>query len=228
MSEPSVLIVDDDAQICRFLKAGFMQEGFKVFEERSGKGGIKHAALRPADLVVVDLNLGDIDGLEVVRRVREGSTVPIIVLSVRASDDDKVSLLESGADDYVVKPFSMAELVARCRAALRRHTRPHGNAVLRAGDLVIDLANRNITLAGRRIVLSPKEYRLLQVLAQHNGNVVTHDTLLTEIWGARSLDQGHYLRILVRRLRGKIEPNPKQPQILMSELGVGYRLVVAP
>jgi two-component system KDP operon response regulator KdpE len=222
---PAVLIVDDEPQIRRFLKAGFAMENFNVIEADTGTEGLRAAALRPVDLIVVDLNLPDIDGAQIVEQVRGWSAVPIIVLSVRASDDDKVRLLESGADDYVVKPFSMAELLARARAALRRHTRTaQGDSTVKTGALSIDLASRTVLLGGERIVLSPKEYRLLQVLAQHAGNVVTHSFLLKEVWGAHHQQNGHYLRMLVRRLRGKIEQNPKQPRILVSELGVGYRL----
>ena len=165
------------------------------------------------------------DGASIVERIRAWSTVPIIVLSVRASDDDKVRLLEAGADDYVVKPFSMAELLARARTALRRQARgAQGEPVVKLGRLTIDLAARAVLVEGARVMLSPKEYRLLQVLAQHAGNVVTHNILLKEVWGARHMQNAHYLRILVRKLRRKIEQNPKQPRILVSELGVGYRL----
>lgn len=222
---PVVLIIDDDPQIRRFLHAGFDLEHFNVLEEQTGQAGLRSATLRQPDLIVVDLNLPDMDGASIVERIRAWSSVPVIVLSVRASDEDKVKLLECGADDYVVKPFSMVELVARARAAIRRQTRgSKGEAVVKLGPLSIDLANRAVFLDAVRIVLSPKEYRLLQVLAQHAGNVVTHNILMKEVWGERHLDNAHYLRILVRRLRGKIEQNPKQPRILVSELGVGYRL----
>jgi two-component system KDP operon response regulator KdpE len=222
---PVVLIIDDDSQIRRFLRAGFDLEHFSVLEEETGEAGLRAATLRPVDLIVVDLNLPDMDGASIVERIRGWSTVPIIVLSVRANDEDKVKLLECGADDYVVKPFSMVELLARARAAIRRQTRgAQGEMVVKFGHLSIDLANRAVLLDGARVVLSPKEYRLLQVLAQHAGNVVTHNMLLKEVWGARNLNNAHYLRILVRRLRRKIEQNPKQPRILVSELGVGYRL----
>jgi two-component system, OmpR family, KDP operon response regulator KdpE len=227
MSEdrPTVLIIDDEPQIRRFLRAGFDLEKFNILEEKTGESGLRAATLRNVDLIVLDLNLPDIDGATVLERIRAWSQVPIIVLSVRASDDDKVRLLESGADDYVVKPFSMAELLARVRTALRRQARSvQGEPVVRCGRLAIDLAARAVTIAGERIVLSPKEYRLLQVLAQHAGNVVTHNILLKEVWGARHLHNAHYLRILVRKLRRKIEEDPKQPRILISELGVGYRL----
>lgn len=227
MSEtnPVVLIIDDDAQIRRFLRAGFDLEHFTVLEEETGQAGLRAATLRTVDLIVLDLNLPDMDGASIVEQIRAWSSVPIIVLSVRASDTDKVKLLECGADDYVVKPFSMVELVARARAALRRHTRGSQRAqIAMFGPLSIDLANRSVLLNGARVVLSPKEYRLLQVLAQHAGNVVTHNILLKEVWGVRNLDNSHYLRILVRRLRRKIEQDPKQPRILVSELGVGYRM----
>lgn len=222
---PVVLIIDDDPQIRRFLRAGFDLEKFTVREEVTGQAGLRAATLRPPDLIVVDLNLPDMDGASIVERIRAWSTVPIIVLSVRASDDDKVKLLECGADDYVVKPFSMVELVARARAAIRRQTRgAQGEMVVKVGPLSIDLANRAVFMNGARVVLSPKEYRLLQVLSRHAGNVVTHNMLTKEVWGARNLHNTHYLRILVRRLRTKIEQNPKQPRFLVSELGVGYRL----
>ena len=222
---PIVLVIDDDAQIRRFLRAGFELEHFKVLEEETAEAGLRAATLRQIDLIVVDLNLPDMYGGEIVERVRAWSTVPIIALSVRASDEDKVRLLEYGADDYVVKPFSMVELLARARAALRRHMRgAKSESIVKHGRLSVDLANRAVFLDGARVVLSPKEYRLLQVLAQHAGNVVTHNILLKEVWGIRNLQNGHYLRMLVRRLRRKIEQNPKQPRILVSELGVGYRL----
>jgi two-component system KDP operon response regulator KdpE len=227
MSEdkPTVLIIDDEPQIRRFLRAGFDLEKFNIREEETAEGGLRAATLRNVDLIVLDLNLPDMDGATVLERIRAWSQVPIIVLSVRASDEDKVRLLESGADDYVVKPFSMAELLARVRTALRRQARSaQGEAVVRCGRLAIDLAARAVSIEGERVILSPKEYRLLQVLAQHAGNVVTHNILLKEVWGARHLNNAHYLRILVRKLRRKIEEDPKQPRILLSELGVGYRL----
>ena len=222
---PVVLVIDDEPQIRRFLRAGFDLEHFTVLEEETGEAGLRTATLRQLDLIVLDLNLPDMDGGNVLERIRSWSAVPIIVLSVRASDDDKVRLLEAGADDYVVKPFSMAELLARARTALRRQARgTKGEPVVKLGPLTIDLAARAVFNEGARVVLSPKEYRLLQVLAQHAGNVVTHNILVREVWGARHMQNSHYLRILVRKLRRKIEQNPKQPRMLVSELGVGYRL----
>jgi two-component system KDP operon response regulator KdpE len=227
MSEPApiVLIVDDEAQIRRFLRTGFELNGFVVYEAGTGTEAIKSAALRPLDIIIVDLGLPDMDGAEVVERIRSWSTVPIIVLSVRSSETEKVHLLELGADDYVVKPFGMAELMARVRVALRRQLRAQsGEPTVKAGPLTIDLAARAVTLNGQRLMLTPKEYRLLQVLAQHAGNVVTHQHLLKEVWGTIHVHDTHYLRIFVRKLRQKIEPHPDSPKILITELGVGYRL----
>ena len=229
MSRPAliVLVIDDEVQIRRFLRAGFELEAFTVLEAATGNEGIRAATLKPVDLVIVDLELPDMDGAEIVERLRSWSKVPIIVLSVRSSEDEKVRLLELGADDYVVKPFGMAELLARARAALRRQVPgQRGDPVVRAGALTIDLAARTVSIDGRAISLSPKEYRLLQVLAQHAGNVVTHLHLLREVWGNAHSDDAHYLRIFVRKLRQKIEKDPTQPRILTTELGVGYRLSV--
>lgn len=223
----TVLIVDDEVQIRRFLRAGFELNGFVIEEAETGTDAIRAMTLRPHDLIILDLGLPDMDGAAVLERVRGWSNVPIIVLSVRSSEAEKVRLLELGADDYVVKPFGMAELLARARAALRRRIRETtGEAVVKAGALKIDLAARIVTLNDTRVVLTPKEYRLLQVLAQHAGNVVTHQHLLREVWGATHLNDPHYLRIFVRKLRQKIEVDPTQPRILLTELGVGYRLAL--
>jgi len=220
-----VLVIDDEVQIRRFLRAGFELAGFTVLEAENAADGLRAATLRPVDLIVVDLGLPDLDGAAIVERVRSWSSVPIIVLSVRSSEEEKVRLLELGADDYIVKPFGMAELLARARAALRRHSRSaEGEPKVKIGPLLIDLAARSVSLNGTRLPLSPKEYRLLQVLAQHAGNVVTHQFLLKEVWGVNHVHDGHYLRIFVRKLRRKIEKDPTQPSILLTELGVGYRL----
>lgn len=230
MSEPApiVLIVDDEVQIRRFLRTGFELNGFVVHEAGTGGEAIRAATMRPVDIVIIDLGLPDMDGAEVVERIRSWSTVPIIVLSVRSSESEKVRLLEIGADDYVVKPFGIAELLARVRVALRRQSRAaSGEPSVTVGPLTIDLAARVVTLNGERLTLTPKEYRLLQVLAQHAGNVVTHQHLLKEVWGAVHMQDTHYLRIFVRKLRQKIEPTPDSPKILVTELGVGYRLAHA-
>jgi two-component system KDP operon response regulator KdpE len=183
--------------------------------------------LRPVDLVILDLALPDLDGAEVLERLRSWSSVPVIVLSVRSSEAEKVRLLELGADDYVVKPFGMAELLARARAALRRHVRGTAlESVVTVDRLKIDLAARAVFLDEQRLPLTPKEYRLLQMLAQHAGNVVTHQQLLKDVWGRPHLDDTHYMRIFVRKLRRKIEADPNRPRILLTELGVGYRLAL--
>ena len=226
MSEPhSVLVVDDEVQIRRFLRAGFELEGFAVHEAKDAAEALRAATLRAIDLVILDLALPDLDGGDVLERLRAWSDVPVIVLSVRSSEAEKVRLLELGADDYVVKPFGMAELLARARAALRRQTRGQaGESVVVVDRLKIDLAARAVFLDEERLPLTPKEYRLLQMLAQHAGNVVTHQQLLKDIWGPPHVDNTHYLRIFVRKLRQKIETDPNRPSVLLTELGVGYRL----
>lgn len=227
MSETSssVLVVDDEVQIRRFLRTGFELDGFTVREAETGAEALRTATLAPSDLVILDLGLPDMDGGEVLERLRAWSTVPLIVLSVRGSEAEKVRLLEAGADDYVVKPFGMAELLARAHSALRRQLRAaRSEPVVKFGPLVIDFAARAVFIDDQRVTLTPKEYRLLQTLAQHPGNVVTHQHLLREVWGDEHIDDTHYLRIFVRKLRRKIEADPTQPRILITELGVGYRL----
>ena len=223
-----VLVVDDEIQIRRFLRTGFELDGFNVQEAETGAEALRAAALRPADLVILDLGLPDMDGSEVLERLRGWSSVPLIVLSVRANEAEKVELLELGADDYVVKPFGMAELLARAHSAMRRQLRAtSGEPVVKFGPLSIDFPARAVFISEQRVALTPKEYRLLQILAQHSGNVVTHQFLLREVWGSEHIDDTHYLRIFVRKLRRKIEADPTQPRILLTELGVGYRLVMS-
>jgi len=223
-----VLVVDDEVQIRRFLRTGFELDGFTVQEAETGAEALRAATLKPSDLVILDLGLPDMDGADVLERLRAWSTVPLIVLSVRANEAEKVRLLEIGADDYVVKPFGMAELLARAHSAMRRQLRAaRSEPVVKFGPLAIDFAARAVFINDRRVTLTPKEYRLLQILAQHPGNVVTHQHLLREVWGNEHIDDTHYLRIFVRKLRRKIEADPTQPRILLTELGVGYRLVMA-
>jgi two-component system, OmpR family, KDP operon response regulator KdpE len=224
----SVLVVDDEIQIRRFLRTGFELDGFMVHEAETGAEALRAATLQPSDLVILDLGLPDMDGADVLERLRSWSSVPLIVLSVRGSENEKVRLLEAGADDYVVKPFGMAELLARAHSAMRRQLHAsRGEPVMKFGPLSIDFAARAVFINDRRVTLTPKEYRLLQILAQHSGNVVTHQFLLREVWGNEHIDDTHYLRIFVRKLRRKIEADPTQPRILLTELGVGYRLVAA-
>jgi two-component system KDP operon response regulator KdpE len=222
---PIILVVDDEVQIRRFLRAGLELGGFVVQDAEIGAEALRLATLKPPDLMILDLGLPDLDGAEILERLRGWSNVPVIVLSVRASEEEKVRLLELGADDYVVKPFGMAELLARVHAALRRQVRATtGEPVVKFGPLTIDLAARLVTVRNARVALTPKEYRLLQTLAQHSGNVVTHQHLLKEVWGSPHVRDTHYLRIFVRKLRQKIETDPTRPRILLTELGVGYRL----
>jgi two-component system KDP operon response regulator KdpE len=222
----SVLVVDDEIQIRRFLRTGLELDGFQVHEAETGAEALRTATLKPSDLVILDLGLPDMDGADVLERLRAWSSVPLIVLSVRSSETEKVRLLELGADDYVVKPFGMAELLARAHSAMRRQLRvARGEPVIKFGPLAVDFAARAVSVNDQRLTLTPKEYRLLQILAQHSGNVVTHQFLLREIWGNEHVDDTHYLRIFVRKLRRKIEADPTQPRILLTELGVGYRLV---
>jgi two-component system KDP operon response regulator KdpE len=227
MNKPSntVLLIDDEPKIRRFLRAGFELDGFTVLEAENAAEGLKTATFSPPDLIVLDLALPDLHGSEVLERIRSWSNVPIIILSVVSSEEEKVRLLQAGADDYVVKPFGMAELLARSEAALRRYFKSvTENPVVTAGPLSVDLVTRIVLLNETRISLTRKEYRLLHILAMHVGLVVTHDQLLKEIWTGNQRDNIQYLRILVRKLRQKIETNPDQPRLLVTESGVGYRL----
>ena len=222
---PNVLVVDDEVQIRRFLRSGFELDGYSVSEAENGREAIRAATLRPTDLIILDLALPDLDGSQVLERIRSWSTVPVIILSVKSGEMEKVRMFELGADDYVTKPFGMAELLARSKVVLRRKARATtGDSVIRIQELKIDLAARNVFLDDERLTLTPKEYRLLQILAQYPGNVVTHQELLKEIWGLPHINDTHYLRIVVRKLRQKIESDPNHPRILLTELGVGYRL----
>lgn len=227
MNKPTnvVLLIEDEPRIRRFLRAGFEINGFSVLEAESGAGGLKAATFSAPDLIILDLALPDLPGTEVLERLRSWSNVPVIVLSVVSSENEKVRLLQSGADDYVVKPFGMAELLARSEAALRRYFKSATeNPVVIAGPLSIDLVGRTVFLNNNQIRLTRKEYRLLHILATHVGLVVTHDQLLKEIWSGNQRDNIQYLRILVRKLRQKIETDPNHPRLLVTESGVGYRL----
>ena len=227
MSKPAniVLLIDDEPKIRRFLRAGFELNGFAVLEAENATEALKIATFSSPDLIILDLGLPDLHGADVLERLRAWSNVPIIILSVVAGEDEKVRLLQAGADDYVVKPFGMAELLARSEAALRRYFKSATeNPVVVAGPLSVDLVTRSVSLHDSLVRLTRKEYRLLHVLAMHVGLVVTHDQLLKEIWSGNQRDNIQYLRILVRKLRQKIEADPNQPRLLVTESGVGYRL----
>ncbi|HHW42653.1 MAG TPA: response regulator [Desulfotomaculum sp.] len=220
-----ILVVDDERQIRRLLQVALTGYGYEVEEASGGREGlVKAAAFRP-DLVILDLGLPDLDGLEVLRRLREWSRVPVIILSVREQERDKIVALDAGADDYVTKPFGMGELLARIRAALRHAAGMEEEPVLQFGDLVIDLAGRRVTVDDREVKLTPTEYELLKNLAIHAGKVLTHRQLLRAVWGPGSESDIHYLRVYVGQLRRKIEADPSRPRHIITEPGVGYRLL---
>jgi two-component system KDP operon response regulator KdpE len=222
-----VLIVDDEPQIRRFLRASLSAHGYRVSEASCGREALTLTTTERPDLLLLDLGLPDMDGLEVIRRLREWSTVPIIVVSVRGQEAEKIAALDGGADDYVTKPFGMGELLARLRAALRHRLQAEvDNPVFQCAGLQVDLGKRLVTVDGREVKLTPKEYDLLRVLVTHAGKVITHQQLLREVWGPGSLYETHYLRVYVGQLRQKLEPDPAQPRYLLTEPGVGYRLQV--
>jgi two-component system KDP operon response regulator KdpE len=228
MSKPAnvVLVIDDEPKIRRFLRAGFELQGFSVREADDAAEGLKSATFDAPDLIVLDLDLPDLHGGEILERLRSWSNVPIIILSVESSEEQKVRLLKMGADDYVVKPFGIAELLARSEAALRRYFKSNTeSSVVVVGPLSIDLVTRSVLLNGAPVRLTRKEYRLIHVLATHVGLVVTHDQLLRDIWSGNQRENIQYLRILVRKVRQKIETDPNDPRLLITESGVGYRLL---
>jgi len=218
-----VLIVEDQPELLRALSINLRARQYDVLTARTGREALAVAAGRPPDAVILDLGLPDIDGTEVIVELRRWSKAPIIVLSGRSSPGDKIGALDVGADDYVTKPFAMAELLARLRAALRHQLQVHGERpVFRAGDLAVDLVRRIVKVGDKEVKLSPKEYDLLRVLVQHAGKVLTHRFLLKELWD--ELTDAQYLRVYVRQLRQKIEADPERPQFVLTETGIGYRL----
>lgn len=224
----NLVLVEDEKQIRRFLSAALISEGITVHEAETGKQGLIECATRKPDIIIVDLGLPDMSGLELIREVRNWSDVPIIVLSARTQELDKVDALDAGADDYLSKPFGTAELIARIRAHLRRR-QPGGTSadhLFQFGDVKVDFALRNVTKNGDEVHLSPIEYRLLSVLARNPGKVLTQRQLLNDVWGPNHSESSHYLRIYMANLRQKLEPVPAQPRHLLTETGVGYRLIV--
>ena len=222
----TILIIEDEPEIRRFLRTALATEDYRVVEAETGERGTIEAGTLKPDLVIVDLGLPDIDGIEVIRRIRKWSPLPIIVLSARAREQSKVEALDAGADDYVTKPFAVGELLARVRVALRHATRaPSGEEILAFGEATVDLQRRKASRAGTEVHLTPLEFRLLTCLAQHLGMVVTHRQLLREVWGPSHVEHTHYLRIYMKQLRDKLEDDPIRPKHLLTETGVGYRLV---
>ena len=222
-----ILIVEDDPAIRRFLRATLAAEEYQYFESVTAGDGIAQIDARRPDLLLLDLGLPDRDGLEVIRHVRETSQMPIVVLSARGQEKDKISALDLGADDYVEKPFAVGELLARIRAALRRAVATvQPGAVFRFGHIEFDMDKRAVRVAGDEVHLTPHEYKLLQVLIKHSGKVLTHRQLLNEVWGPSQIDQAQYLRVYIAQLRRKLETDPARPKHLQTEPGVGYRLVV--
>jgi len=225
-SRATVLIVEDEPDIRRFLRSSLGSEGYRVVESETGERGTIDAGTHKPDLAIVDLGLPDVDGVEVIRRIRTWSSMPIIVLSARALEQTKVQALDTGADDYVTKPFGVGELLARVRVALRHKSRSAaGKSALKLGDVTVDLQRHHVQREGRGVHLTALEFRLLTCLAQHLGLVVTHRQLLREVWGPSYVEQTHYLRIYMKQLRDKLEADPMRPRHFLTETGVGYRLL---
>ncbi|HEV8639911.1 MAG TPA: response regulator [Methylomirabilota bacterium] len=227
MPDPVVVLIEDEPQIRRFLRATLAGQGYRLFEATTGADGLVEVGSRQPDVVIVDLGLPDTDGLEVIRRLREWTAVPIIVLSARGQERDKVTALDAGADDYVSKPFAAGELLARIRVALRHAvgaTHEEGEATFKVGELQVNLSARQVLVGGRDMHLTPIEYKLLTTLVRHAGKVVTHQQLLREVWGPTHTDQAHYVRVYMAHLRHKLEIEPARPRYLLTEPGVGYRL----
>jgi two-component system KDP operon response regulator KdpE len=221
----SLLVIDDEIQIRRLLRVTLESAHYKVREAETGQLGLQEVAHQAPDGVILDLGLPDLDGREVIRRLREWSHVPVLVLSVREGEEDKIAALDAGADDYLTKPFSGRELLARVRAILRRAPGANEPSVVRVGDIEVDLAARVVRRAGAEVHLTAKEYALLRLLVQHRGKVVTHRQILRELWGPTAEENTHYLRVHMTHLRQKLEADPPNPRHLKTDAGIGYRLV---
>lgn len=229
MTPIHILVIDDEPQILRALRTILTEKQFRVSTAARGEDGLALAAAETPDLIILDMGLPDMDGLQVCARLREWTDVPIIVLSVRDSERDKVAALDKGADDYLTKPFGIEELLARIRVALRHSAQAGGKeAIVKAGDIMIDLARHVVTRAGAEVKLTATEYKLLAYLAANADRVLTHRAILTNVWGPAEADQVEYLRVYMRQLRKKLEPNPAQPQFLVNEPGIGYRFLTQP
>jgi two-component system KDP operon response regulator KdpE len=224
-AKPDILVIDDEVQIRRLLRLTLESAGFRVREAENGALGLNEAAVQRPDAIVLDLSLPDLGGLEVLRRLREWSQIPVLILSVRGGEADKIAALDAGADDYLTKPFGGGELLARVRVLLRR-AQPAGEvSIVRFGDVEVDFAKRTVTKAGADAHLTVKEYALLRLLLQHRGKVVTHRQLLRDVWGPGHEEDTHYLRVHMANLRKKLEPTADAPRFLKTESGIGYRFL---
>ena len=226
MSEPAlrVLVVDDEASIRKFLRASLAAHDYQVYEAATGQDALAAVLAHRPDLMILDLGLPDIEGIEVTRQLREWSQIPIIILSVREHESEKVAALDAGADDYLTKPFGISELLARMRAALRRRLAESDAPVFTTGELTVDLARHVVTVAGQEVQLTPTEYDLLRVLVTNAGKVITHRQLLHQVWGVAYEQEAHLLRVKISNLRHKLEADPTRPRYIVTEPGVGYRL----
>jgi two-component system, OmpR family, KDP operon response regulator KdpE len=225
----TVLVVDDEPPIRRFLRTTLLAAGYLVVEAEDAAGATRSLAAEKPDLVILDLGLPDRSGLDLIAEIRQTSAIPLLVLSARHDERSKVEALDLGADDYVAKPFGMAELMARLRAALRHAFQSQGElSIFVSADLAVDLVRRRVTRSGSEVKLSPKEFDLLRHLVAHAGKVLTHRHLLREVWGPAQIDEVQYLRVFIRGLRAKLEPDPTRPTHILTELGVGYRLQLPP
>jgi len=220
-----ILVIDDEREIRRMLHVALSAHGYVLSEASSGKEGLREATVFHPDLVILDLGLPDLDGMDVIGRLREWTQVPVIVLSVREQEGDKIGALDAGADDYLTKPFSMGELLARIRVAIRHVAKSEDEPVLGFGDLIVDLSRRLVLLKGQEVRLTPTEYEILKYLALHSGRVVTHGQLLRAVWGPNYQEETHYLRVYVGQLRHKIEADQARPHYILTEPGVGYRFI---
>lgn len=230
MSEitPVIVLIEDEKQIRRFVRASLEAEGWHVFEAETVRQGLVEAGTRKPDLIVLDLGLPDRDGIDFIRDFRSWSDLPIIVLSARSGEAEKIAALDVGADDYLTKPFGVGELLARVRVALRRRERANesGSSVVEFGGVQIDLVNRTVKRNGQLVHLTPIEYRLLTLMVRNAGKVLTHRQILTEVWGPSHVESNHYLRIYMGQLRHKLEENPARPRFFLTDVGVGFRLAL--
>jgi two-component system KDP operon response regulator KdpE len=220
-----ILIIEDELQIRKLLKVSLNAHGYDLEEAANGKDGVNRAATFKPDLLIIDLGLPDIDGKEVVKQIREWSETPIIILTARDQEQEKIEALDSGADDYMTKPFGVGELLARMRVCLRRAATIEQQPVLVCGGLVVDLQQRRVTVEGDEVKLTPTEYEIIKMMMQHAGKVITHKQLLKAVWGNAYQQDTHYIRVYIGQLRRKIEQNPTQPRYIITESGVGYRLM---